>query len=665
MNVFYEEDGSFKAGTVLADQGGAFQVQSATGKRTKVKAAHVLVEFREPEPQPLLTAAHTLADEIDLDFLWECAPQEEFGFRDLGADYFGHEPTAIESAALLLRLHGAPMYFYRKGRGRYRPAPPDALKAALASIEKKRQQTLLKEAYLADMAAGKLPDAIRDQARQLLFRPDKNSLEFKALEDACAAASLTPARLLLKLGAFASARAIHEARFLSAWFPHGTGFPELAAPLPQLELPTADVAAFSVDDHTTTEIDDAFSVQKTGTGWTVGIHIAAPSLAIARGDPLDVLAHDRYSTVYMPGEKITMLPDKVVGTYTLAEGSVAPAVSLYVDLDADGTTVTGVRHAVERIPVAHNLRHNQLEALVTEEALASGTGDYPCKDEIAVLWRFAQDLHRQRQEARVAAGLRPEGGNRPDYNFYIEGGDGSERVTISARRRDAPLDRLVAELMILANCTWGRLLADNGVSGIYRVQQGGPGGRVRMTTHPAPHQGLGVAQYAWSTSPLRRYVDLVNQWQIVACITGGAPAFERNDAELFAIISGFEAAYAAYAEHQAIMERYWCLRWIRQEDVRVTDALVTRDEWARLADIPLQLRLPGLPSLARGTRIEIELLGQDELDLSVEARVLAIIEEIDAEEAAELEEDADDPLPSGLPGAAEGEVPPAAEAPGV
>jgi exoribonuclease-2 len=203
-------------------------------------------------------------------------------------------------------------------------------------------------------------------------------------------------------------------------------------------------------------------------------------------------------------------------------------------------------------------------------------------------------------------------------------------VVISQRRRDAPLDKLVAELMILTNSSWGKLLETHDVAGVYRTQQGfGAAGRVRMVTHPAPHQGLGVPQYAWSTSPLRRYVDLVNQWQILACLTDLPLAYERNDADLFAVVTGFEAAYAAYAEFQATMERYWCLRWLAQENVRITEALVVRDDWVRLPEIPLQIRVPGLPPLARGTRVELEVTGTDEVDLSVECRLLAIIEEVE------------------------------------
>jgi exoribonuclease-2 len=243
---------------------------------------------------------------------------------------------------------------------------------------------------------------------------------------------------------------------------------------------------------------------------------------------------------------------------------------------------------------------------------------------------------------REAFGLKPEQNNRVDFNFYVE----DDVVTVLRRKRGAPLDKIVAELMIFANSTWGKLMHDSGVPGIYRSQGAGSGAgwaakmQVRMVTHAAPHQGLGVDQYAWSTSPLRRYTDLVNQWQILACAEHGVMAplvapFKPRDANLFAIVSAFDAAYAAYNDFQQNMERYWCLRWLGQEEARQVDAVVLKDEVLRLVDIPLIIRLPGMPQVARGAQVKLDILRWDEIDLTIEARLL------DIPAAAEIAPDAD------------------------
>ena len=641
MNLFFEETGDFKAGTVLSQQGEAYQVEMQTGKRTKVKARDVLLQFTSPDPVQLMNDARIVADEIDLDFLWEVAGDEEFGFVELGTEYFGHEPKPHEAAGLLLRLHGAPIYFYRKGKGRYKAAPEESLKAALAGIEKKKQQALVQAQYVEELKAFRLPDAMKSSALQLLFKPDKNSIEYKALSAACTELQTTPERLMLDAGGIASPKDLHLARFLFEHFPKGTKFPTVALPKAP-SLPVADVQAFSIDDVTTTEIDDAFSVVTLADGKVrVGIHIAAPALGIKRDDALDAIARQRLSTVYMPGDKITMLPDALVESFTLAEGRACPAVSLYATLDTADWSVLSSETKAEMVPIAANLRHNDLDDIVTEVNLAIGSGDYPHKQEISLLWQWAQVLEKGRMAKRESFGLKPEQTNRVDFNFYVE----NDIVTIVRRKRGAPLDKIVAELMIFANSTWGKLMADHGVPGIYRSQGGGGGGwaarmQVRMLTHAAPHQGLGVDQYAWSTSPLRRYTDLVNQWQILACVEHGVTAplvapFKPKDADLFAVLSAFDAAYAAYADFQSNMERYWCLRWLAQENARQVDAVVLKDEVLRLVDVPLVIRLPGMPQVARGTHVRLDLLRWDELDLSIEARLLEIAsDKLDVEQTA-------------------------------
>lgn len=662
MNLFFDESGDFKAGVSMSQQGEAYQVEMPSGKRTKVRAKDVLLQFAAPSPAEFMTDAQAVAAEIDLDFLWEVAGQDEFGFAELGTEYFGHAPKPHEAAGLILRLHAAPVYFYKKGKGRYKAAPEASLKAALAGMEKKRLQGLVQAQYVEELKAHKLPDAMRPLVLQLLFKPDKNSIEYKALDTACNEMQIAPQRLMLAVGGIKSAKDLHFSKFLFDAFPKGIGFPEITIPaLP--ELPLADVQAFSIDDVTTTEIDDAMSVTRLADGKVkVGIHIAAPALGIKRDDALDAIARQRLSTVYMPGAKITMLPDALVEAFTLAEGRVCPALSLYVTLDPADWSVIASETRAERVPIAANLRHNDLDAYVTEDNLAEDAGDYPYKEDIALLWKWAQFLEQGRMAKRESFGLRPEQNNRVDFNFYVE----DDIVSIQRRKRGAPLDKIVAELAILTNSSWGKLLHEHGVPGIYRAQGGGSGNgwaakmQVRMQTHAAPHQGLGVDQYAWSTSPLRRYTDLVNQWQILACIEHGVTAplvapFKQRDADLFAIVSAFEAAYSAYAAFQSDMERYWCLRWLSQEKAKEqtqednlkVEATVLKEEILRLTEIPLVIKLPGMPQVARGSQVRLDLLRWDEVDLTIEARLLDITQDASAN-AGGLDEESDQELENDL-----------------
>ncbi|OND79262.1 ribonuclease II [Burkholderia pseudomallei] len=649
MNVFFEESGSFKAGSVLSRQGDAFQVELPGGRRAKVRAKDVLIEFEKPAAGELMQQADEAAQQIDLDFLWECAPAEEFAYAALADEYFGASYGPVERAALVLRLHGAPVYFRRKGRGQYQRAPEEQLKMALAGLERKRQQALVQAGYEEELKAGRLPDAFAGKALGLLTKPDKNSIEYKALDAAALARGVSPARLMLDCGGIPSARALHEARFLAEYFPHGTGFPAVAVGKLPEDLPRADVNAFSIDDITTTEIDDAFSVEHLSDGRVrIGVHIAAPALGIVRGDAVDAIARARLSTVYMPGDKITMLPDDVVDVFTLKEGDYRPALSLYIIVKRDTQEIVANETRAEYVYVKSNLRHNTLDELVTEDALAAGTGDYPHKDDIAALWPLAQALFERRQVARAGYGLKREVQRNTDYNFYVEG----EHVSITPRRRGSPLDLIVSELAILANSTWGAFLHDHSVPGIYRTQRafGMPSGpkRTRMQTSAAPHEGLGVPQYAWSTSPLRRYVDLVNQWQLLACVQHGVTAklaapFKQKDADLYAVVQGFDDTYAAYADHQRRMEYFWCLRWIKQEGRKQVSATVVKGELVRLDEVPLLLHVPALGVHARGTRVLLDVMSVDELTIEASVRLVSALDApmVSSGEPADEDEDAD------------------------
>ncbi|GAB3627206.1 ribonuclease catalytic domain-containing protein [Pandoraea terrae] len=628
MNIFFEESGSFKAGTILSQQGESYQVELPGGRRSKIKGRDVLLRFESPSPAELIKQADALSQEIDMSFLWECAPAEEFPFATLAGEYFGEGASVPQQAALALALQGSPVYFRRKGRGQYQRAPQEQLQAALAGLARKQQQAALQAEYAEQLVAGHLPDALKGKELQLLFKPDKNTIEWKALDAASMTTGKTQAEIMLACGGISSPRAYHEAGFLYEYFPRGTGFPDVGpAHVPTGDLPLADVQAFSIDDITTTEIDDALSIQELPDGLLrVGIHIAAPALGIERGDAIDEIARTRMSTVYSPGDKITMLPDAIVDAYTLKEGAARPALSLYVIVKADNYDLVATETRAEMVPISANLRHNELDATITAEALADGSGEYPHKRELRLLWPFAQAMFAKRQAARLGYGLRPEVHNRTDFNFYIDG----DHVTISPRMRGAPLDLIVAEMAILANSTWGKLLAECGVPGIYRAQRAYGVNRTRMQTSAAPHEGLGVEQYAWSTSPLRRYVDLVNQWQLLACARHGITAklaapFKPKDADLYAAVSSFEAAYAAYAEHQSRMERYWCLRWLLQENKRQVQASVLKGDTVRLNEAPLTVIAPGLGAHARGTQILLDVLSVDVVTLTVSLRVAQVL----------------------------------------
>ncbi|PJX25757.1 ribonuclease II [Advenella sp. S44] len=619
MYVVFEDDGSFKAEKIHSEADSTLQVESISGKRSKIKRNAVIFTFDGIEPQTMLEQARASSDEIDLQFLWECAPQDEFSAYDLARDYVGHEPSIVEKTAILLRLHSAPAYFHRKGKGHYKAAPADILQAALAALEKKQRQAEQQQAWTDAILAGTLPDELRDAARTFLIRPDKNTLQWKAFEKALTESGKSAEALLLELGVYPHALALHLERFIKQHFPKGTAVPELDIP-PLPALPESDVVAYSIDDISTTEIDDALSATHIeGDIYRIGVHIAAPALVVTRDSDLDKLARSRMSTLYIPGDKIPMQSDALISMFSLDAGKRVPALSLYVTANVATGEIQETATLAETIKIRENLRIDDLVEQVTGEALEDQTAALPYGEVLRPLWKLAQYLKTAREQMRG----KPENNNRTEYTFRLHGpaDNPDSRIELIPRQRNAPLDQIVAEYMILANTQWGGYLNEHGLPGVYRSQQMG---RARMSTHPLPHEAIGVPQYAWTTSPLRRYIDLVNQRQILAAAEHGVSArlvapFKPKDADLYAIVGAFDSQYMLWHEFQSRLERYWCLRWLTQQSRTRLHGTFIRDNLVRLEEIPLVIEVNGLPELERNDRIAINVRGTDELALQIDA----------------------------------------------
>ena len=613
MNVFYEEEGAFKVASVMSENPGSLQVEAISGKRSKIKSANVLLKF-EGSLAGFMEQAQAQAETLESDFLWECCGEPEFGFEELAKEYYGHTPSPIEAAATAISLHAAPMYFYRKGKGRYKAAPEENLKAALAAQERKRLQAEKVAEYVEQLKASILPPEFSSKLDMLFYEPDKNSLEWKALEEASIATNLSHIKLLEACGAVPSVHDYHFGAFLREYFPAGVHFEDHGALATPDNLDQAEAEAFSIDDATTTEIDDAFSVQQLDNGNTrIGIHIAAPALGITPESPLDAIALKRLSTVYMPGNKITMLPEVAITPFSLHAGEWRPALSLYLEIDPELAIVNSASR-LEAVKIADNLRHDELEPHFNEENWQT-PNEHPYWEHLNLLHRLAESLEKGRGK------YDPNRAPQVDYNFYVENGI----VRITERKRGSPMDKLVAELMIHANAHWGGMLAEHEIPGIYRAQQGG---KVYMTVNAEPHQGLGVAQYAWSTSPLRRAVDLINQRQMLALLQGTEPAYGKNSDALTTAMREFDLVYNAYNEFQTRMERFWCLQYLIQQNIQEVTATVWRENLVRLQGIPYITKVPSLPELAPGTRVQLEVKRVDPLLMELDSRYKTTLESV-------------------------------------
>jgi exoribonuclease-2 len=289
---------------------------------------------------------------------------------------------------------------------------------------------------------------------------------------------------------------------------------------------------------------------------------------------------------------------------SLAEGHRIPAASLYLTVDATSHEVRAAESRLEWVPIAENLRLEALDARLNADSVAAGHIEGAHGEELMHLYKLARNL-------KVLRGAGDEKPDRLDYTIRVHEG----RVTIVPRARGTPVDMLVSELMIHVNSTWGKQLAQSGYAAMYRNQRGG---KTRMDVEPGAHEWLGVTHYAWSSSPLRRFSDLANQRQLTALLRGLPAPYTRD--ELASAAREFETAYDAYAEHQRFLERYWCLRYLLQEDIRETNATVVREELVRIEGLPLVCRAIGMPSAPPGERVRVAFGEADLWEVSILCR---------------------------------------------
>ena len=653
--VFYEAQGKLHIATVLEQKDSHLQVKGQGSSTQKIKSKDVLLQSNlNDTPAQLSAQVDELTSQVDLDFLWECAPEEVFGFIEIAKEYFGENASVPEQAAMWQAIQGAPIYFSKKGKGQFTRQPYEQIQIALAAVAKKEERLRQQAVWVEEMTAGRAPAEILQARDAILQKKNANDMSYKAVVEAATALGKSIPELMLHIGAFQNAFELHRQTFLAEYYPRGTDVHDLPQPtlthwqaLLDEGVVTDDVVddrpVFSIDDSMTTEIDDAFSLLKIDAhNYRIGIHIAMPAIAVSRDDAADTHAVARMSTLYTPGEKVTMLPDEWVAEFSLDAGTVKPALSIYTTFNTEAQgkdAFTDTQTRIERVRISDNLRHDTSEMQLTAEDLNGERSDYPRASELKILWQAVQQLSAIRDAVRG----RPENNNRADFNFIVGTVNviaseaqqstaltGEEPITISQRMRGSPIDKIVSEWMIFANVHWASWLRDLRIPAMFRTQSAMG---VRTSTHAAPHLAMGVPAYMWATSPLRRYADWLNQMQLLAAVRYGVTApmkapFQPKEVDLLTRVSQFDERYKAYGAQQDKMEKYWCLRWVAQnmnEGILEAEAIVIRENTIRLVQIPLYLNAPISEETPKQTRVRVQLQGIDWVGLNVGVRVLLVL----------------------------------------
>lgn len=584
------DDNSYKIVKLLSQDKKSVLIEliDADKQQKKIKFDNLVNSFSHPDPEKLISSSSLLSQEIDQELLWELSTDNQLWEYPALAELYFNNTELVNQVALFIALTSPEIYFvYNQKEKKLKRCNQEEINQHKLQIAKQKEYQEKFERIYNKLINKEQPEWQIDPLG-LLNKPDKNSIEFKASSKAAKELKLSLAELLFELGYIKSIEELMTTNFIRHYFPQGTELADITINDHSEDIPLNDtIKVFSIDDSNTTEIDDAFSVEKTNDGWRIGIHISAPSL----NKELLSIASSRISTVYYPGHKITMLPEQIISHYSLDQGKELPVVSIYFTID-NQMTVVSHESKLERVKVNDNLRTETLEQYFNTENLLVDYG-YPYESELKLLHKLALALEEKRGRPSVNQLM-------VDYNFSFSD-DG--QVIIKPRLRGNPIDKLVSELMILANCTWGRMLTNAFIPAIYRVKQ--PREPVVMTLTPNSHTGLNVDYYTWATSPLRRATDIVNQSQIISLLTKTKP-LAATDYAVANIVENFDEVYSAYLKFQDSMEHYWSLRYFLQENITQVNATFTFKCNVQLDGVPIQLDISHLSTMQpAGTVIKL------------------------------------------------------------
>jgi exoribonuclease-2 len=651
--VAWWEHDAIAFGVVVTEDKQRVVLVTADGREERVEVARVIAALahgpapgRTPEGRREAAAAATamareVADRsasVDVATLWDLTKGEaavigEATLAELALA--SADPPACLATAVALAKDG--VRFVRKASG-WQPRGEDAVAELLVEREQIVRRAREKAAAFSALAStwhggawqpsGSVLErrillALEDLAVLDLEAPEKERvLAIEAL-DAAAARGDRPSeaafRLLRRVGRFASDdENLGIVRFgLRTAFAHETqSAAEAAAAAGFDRSGRRDLTrreTLTIDDATTSEVDDALSIEGRDNGLVeVGIHIADPCAFVAPGDPVDVEARERGTTYYFPEGKILMIPPVLSeGAASLVAGSDRPAGSFLVGVDATGRVVS-VEIVRSIVRVASRLAYDEVDA-----TLSSGAGLHA--DALTHLAGVAQRREALRRAAGAIA-LRA-----PETEIRVAP-DGS--LALARRDADTPAQRLVSEAMILAGEVAASWLDARRVPAIYR-RQAAPEARLpehdpshpdavyiravrrllkrgEAGLHPGPHHALGLPAYVQVTSPLRRYQDLAMHRQIVSVLAGGLPEYDA--AAMQALLASTERAESEGRRAERAMDRYFMLRWIeRSQGGTVTGVVV--DVAPRpivvLDETLFEHVVPSLVDAAKGDRVRL------------------------------------------------------------
>jgi len=330
------------------------------------------------------------------------------------------------------------------------------------------------------------------------------------------------------------------------------------------------LSLMTIDGQATLDFDDAISIEDHGDHYCLGIHIIDVGHFINKGDSIDQEALVRGSSIYMPDQKIPMIPPCLAENLcSLKAGQLRPAISIMVNL-SKSCEVIDYEIIPSLIRVERQLTYYDVNIIAQDSK------------EIIIL----RDIAEQFRQNRMTAGAVQI--TLPDINVWV---DENNEVTVNRVNRESPGRMLVSEIMIMANWLMAKFLAQHNAPAIYRSQtaprerlyRGTEGSlfqncmqrrllsRFVLNPEPEHHSGLGLDAYVTSTSPIRKYFDLATQRQIRAVLGLEAPYTMK---EIDNIIQMLEQPMSCVSKLQFNRHRYWLLKYLEKRIGQKEEAVV-------------------------------------------------------------------------------------------
>ncbi|WP_300459267.1 RNB domain-containing ribonuclease [Desulfobacula sp.] len=330
------------------------------------------------------------------------------------------------------------------------------------------------------------------------------------------------------------------------------------------------IPLITIDGQSTLDFDDAISLENTETGYTLGIHIIDVDAFIKSNDPIDLAARERASSIYMPDDKLPMIPPNLSEDLcSLKENEIRPGISTIINMSRF--------FEIQDYKIFPSIIKVHKQMSYAEANLLNGKND-----PITTLYKIATLLREKRLKAGAIQITLPE------VNVWLED---NQEIGYLKIDRENPSRMLISEMMIFANSLMAEFLAANKIPAVFRSQaqpkkrlfkgietslilnfmQRKQLSRAIVGTDPESHSGLGVKAYVTATSPIRRYHDLLTQRQIKS-LFGYNKAYSKS--ELETILQSISLPMANAGRIQSARKRYWIIKYLESKRGDTYEALV-------------------------------------------------------------------------------------------